>query len=546
MPIKVNPTSSSQANLPRVNDDAPASRSASDLKPVTEGKGWVATHASPARPAPAPTAAAEPRRTAPDSTRTVNDVIAGGASGAYLPDATIRGATAEQKLGIARGALAALANGGDSPSDAEVQRRALTQVVLGAKTAGELDYLLTRLDQGQLKANLSGPERMKALKHLDALRTTTPGDWGAYRTYLEEVAKTGPSMKNSLEFLVDGTEVVPKGLELLNGANDTINLSVFELQPDSYGQKMVDLLAKKAQSGVQVRVLLDEFGTKSANPARSEAMIAQLRAAGAEVIVNSTPLTKSHLDHRKVLVVDGGRAFTGGMNIGEHYQRDWHDQQTLVAGPAVEGLQDAFFEHWQREGGKVPTGAALERFYRAGDEPATGAETYVVQHEGNGQDRNIKAAYLKAIGTAQKSISLANPYFADADVVRALCEASKRGVKVQVVLPAENDMAVVQAAARGYYPDLIKAGVEVYEYQGRMAHQKVATIDGTWSTVGSSNLDARSLEINDEMNLVVLDEGFAADVQRKMFDVDLKQSTRITEASPSVKDRLSRFISPLI
>ena len=127
-----------------------------------------------------------------------------------------------------------------------------------------------------------------------------------------------------------------------------------------------------------------------------------------------------------------------------------------------------------------------------------------------------------------------------------LCDAAKRGVKVRVVLPAENDVGILARAATAAYPDLIKAGVEVYEYQGRMAHEKVATIDGQWSTFGSSNLDDRSLKENDELNAVVLDPSMAQDIKARLFDVDVGKSKRITESHPSIRENIDRLLGKFL
>ena len=240
-----------------------------------------------------------------------------------------------------------------------------------------------------------------------------------------------------------------------------------------------------------------------------------------------------------MLVIDGDTAFTGGMNIGKLYQADWHDQQTLVMGPAVAKLQDAFLQKWRANGGAVPD-AERAALYPPLQEEAGGSETRVVAHSGGAADQNIKAMYLRAIYTAETSIRIANPYFLDSEVVAALGLAARRGVKVQVVLPADNDVAIVQRGSRAFYPDLIAAGVEVYEYQGRMAHEKVAVMDGRWATFGSSNLDARSLRYNDELNLAVSDPNLAAYIERNLFDVDLKSSRRIESYTPTLRERLDR------
>lgn len=509
--------------------------------PDQTNKGWA--------PANRPTSRATPtsRAQSPGFANAGAAPATGGRAIGFLSDDKLRSALPAQKLQMMKSLISDLQQAQSlEPSEAENMRGAVTQLVLGSKTPAELDFVLSRVGDDEVTRNLSGPGRMQALQHLETLHAPTPGDWTGYKQYLEDVTGAKPAGTNSLEFLVDGAEVSPRGLEILNGAKQSINLAVFQLEGDEVGGKVVDVLCAKAKAGVKVRVLLDELGSTSDSKEKVVEYVDRLKAAGAQVIINPTPLLQGDLDHRKVLVIDGQQAFTGGMNIGNHYQREWHDQQTLVQGPAVEHLQDAFFAHWTREGGALPADSEKAKYYQPVAEVPGGSETYVVTHEGDKQDRNIKAAYLKAFGTAEKSITLANPYFADADVIKALAAAAKRGVKVQVIVPAENDMAIVKRAAQANYPDLINAGVEVYEYQGRMAHQKVAVVDGKWATVGSSNLDARSLEYNDEMNLVVLDEKFAGDVQRKMFDVDLPQSKRITESDPDLRSRIDRLISPFI
>jgi cardiolipin synthase A/B len=290
------------------------------------------------------------------------------------------------------------------------------------------------------------------------------------------------------------------------------------------GWEVARALVFKAQQGVKVRMLLDGSGS-AAKSAKAQVLFDFIRQGGVQLIVNPAGLTKAHLDHRKIFVMDGLVGFTGGMNIGNSYQRAWHDQQTRLRGPIVAKLQSAFLTRWKEEGGTPPS--TFERVFPKLLETSKGAVARSVSHDGAGVDRNIKAAYLRAIGTAQKSIKIANPYFSDEDVIGALCQAAKRHVKVQVVLPKENDVGIMKTAAAAYYNQLIDAGVEVYEYEPRMAHEKVAIMDGLWCTAGSSNLDARSLEFNDELNWITLDAGVADIIQKTLFDVDLAQSQRM-------------------
>ena len=169
----------------------------------------------------------------------------------------------------------------------------------------------------------------------------------------------------------------------------------------------------------------------------------------------------------------------------------------------------------------------------------------MIQHTGL-RDQNIKAMYLRAIATSQKSIKIANPYFTDEDVVDALRVASRRGVKVQVVLPQDNDMAIVQHASRHYYPKLVRSGVQVYEYKGRMAHEKVAVFDGRLATFGSSNLDARSLFNNDELNLIVTDERVAQDIELNLFNADLPDCDLMNNYSPSLLDHMAHMVGGML
>ncbi len=172
----------------------------------------------------------------------------------------------------------------------------------------------------------------------------------------------------------------------------------------------------------------------------------------------------------------------------------------------------------------------------------------VIGHEGL-QDQHMKLAYLRAIDTAQHTIRIANPYFSDPDVSAHLRAAAGRGVEVTVVLPKTNDMKLEQSAERDMYYALLKAGVRIYEYHGRpMAHQKVATFDGQISTIGSSNLDARSLWNNDEANVWSTDPAVARQLDQELFARDLEQSDRITQVRRgligAVKGEIAERLAP--
>jgi cardiolipin synthase len=465
-----------------------------------------------------------------------------------LSDAALAQATSDQKIAMLKTLIRySHPQHGEGNGDENQASRETTIVRLLASSrsdAAAFDRVYYRIDPTNLSRALTDPQQVVDM--VARVRASAkPGDWAALDAYIDKVADTKSSGKNTVEFLIDANVIAP-GMAVLEGAKKSIHLEVFQYQADEYGWTVAKLLAEKAKNGIHVRILIDANGSATNSNEEIQKLIAFLQQNGAQVIVKRLPFDQGHLDHRKVLVVDGDTAFTGGMNIGLSYQKDWHDQQTLVQGPAVTALQSAFMERWRAAGGTVPDSETPDLYPPLKDQPG-GVETRVVAHEGDAKDQNIRAMYLRAIGTAEKSIRIANPYFVDAAVVSELVRAAtKRHVKIQVVLPMDNDQALVQRGSRAYYPDLIAAGIEVYEYEGRMAHEKVAVFDSRWSTFGSSNLDARSLRYNDELNLAVSDPGVARYIETNLFDQDLKRSKRIMQYTPTLRERLDRSLEDIL
>lgn len=428
----------------------------------------------------------------------------------------------------------------------DVRRDALLKLLSACKDNLDFDRIYFKLSAATLQRALGKTLWPELTRLRDAFRgQVKPGDWNAYRTYLNTVCDTPSSGKNRLDFLIDGAEFTPAFDQALDQARKSVHISMFQWQADQTGRAVAEKLVAKAKAGVAVRVMVDEYGTLGEDTQDASALLDFMRQGGVQVEVNPRTTSLSRVDHRKVCVIDGEIGFTGGMNIGNWYQVDWHDQMTRIEGPAVERLQRAFLQRWSSLGGTVPSTPVAELFPPAA-EPVGGAESFVVSHAGGGTDRNIKAAFLRAFRTAEHTIRVASPYFADEEVVSELIFAARRGVKVQLVLPREIDVVHLKHASRAFYQDLLAAGVEVYEYTGRMAHEKVAVVDEVWTTFGSSNLDARSLEFNDELNVVVLDRAFAQDVGRRLFDVDLESSARVTEYTTNLLEYLYRKASPFL
>lgn len=290
---------------------------------------------------------------------------------------------------------------------------------------------------------------------------------------------------------------------------------------------------------MDVRVILDGYGSSmGGNSSTMERkFLDSMIKAGINVRVRKFRLL--HLDHRKVMVMDDGAGglvgYTGGMNIGDDYQLNWHDQQTRITGPANWRLHKSFIDDWKQITGEdvaeAPTVPSV----------GGGARVHVITHVGGLTDQNIKKAYLLAINTARELIRIEDPYFTNQMVIKSLVRAAKRGVKVQLIVPLKDDMQATLHSFRCRYPRMLKVGIEIYEYQPRMEHMKVAVMDHFWATVGSSNLDPQSLKFNNELNLIILDKAFAAEMDQRIFEADIAKSQRITSYSRKLNDILPRI-----
>jgi cardiolipin synthase len=406
--------------------------------------------------------------------------------------------------------------------------------------SAELDAVITKVGRRNLLLGLHmhGAHGDPVKDYISQVRASDvkPGDWNAYNKYMDTVTGTKAQPGNKVTLLNNGETAFPAIFAAIDGAKSSVNVETFEFHDDSTGQEYAKHLIDAAKRGVKINVMMDAHGSDQYG---GQKMAALLRANGINVIESPTDRLVSKIDHRKVVVVDGSTGFTGGMNIGDDYHLHWHDMHSKIEGPAAADLQKAFLTRWKDEGGTVPPDVDYFPPVKAqGDQSVR-----VVPHTG-GQDENLRMAYLRAIDTAQTSIKIEDPYFVDSEICDHLAKAAKRGVNVQCVWPATNDMEVEQTDEHARLPDLIAAGVHCYEYAGRpMAHEKVCTIDGKFSTIGSSNLDMRSLRNNNEINAVVLDPKFAGDLG-SAIDADIAQAKPITSAS-QIKDSTKRHAMQL-
>jgi len=364
---------------------------------------------------------------------------------------------------------------------------------------------------------------------------------------------------NRLTLLQDGPATYKAMFAAIRAAKDHVNLETYIFEDGEIGNRFADLLLEKQAAGVQVNVIYDSVG--SLNTPRE--FFDRLSAGGIQLVeynpVNPAKTKNkewllNNRDHRKLLIVDGKVAFLGGINISESYSKGssfpggrssrrkagaeeagWRDTHLQIEGPVAAEFQKYFLDTWARQNG--PTPAPRNYFPRLGKK---GDE--IVRAIGSTSDSPESPIYqtmIAAIDHAERSIRVTNAYFVpDARLLKALTDAARRGVDVEVILPGKTDSWIVFHAGRAHYADLLDAGVKVYERRGAVLHSKTATIDGDWSTIGSTNLDWRSFLHNDELNAIVL----GADFSRQMEAMFTKDRAAAALIKPEEWKRRSLFL----
>jgi cardiolipin synthase len=384
----------------------------------------------------------------------------------------------------------------------------------------------------------------------------------------QELAGSPLSVGNRVTLLEDGANTYTSMLAAIKGAKHHVHLETYIFEADEVGKQFGAALVERVRAGVKVRIIYDAVGSIK-TPAE---FFKELSDHGVEVVafnpVDANTVMKggleaiNHRDHRKLTIVDGRIAFLGGINISRVYgsyssgswsrpQRDapvdeqpWRDTQARIEGPAVAQLERAFLKQWANQRKEVliedkgyfPTLAAVGPHVVRSIE---GSPSLQVANP-------MYVALISAIDNAEKDVLLVNPYFVPhEELVRALCEAAQRGVAVKMILPSRSDSWPAFYAGRSFYERLLEGGVKIYERKDRVLHAKTAIIDGVWSTVGSTNLDWRSLLYNEELNAVVLGTEFAGQM-KAAWDKDLALSDEITRdgwRSRSIEERMKEFAS---
>jgi cardiolipin synthase len=321
-------------------------------------------------------------------------------------------------------------------------------------------------------------------------------------------------------------------LQAIRNAKRTINFETYVFWDGEIGRQFTEALAERATAGVKVNAILDAQGTNKMGLGN----LSRLRNAGVDVAKYHSLFwwdirRYNNRSHRKLLIIDGKLAFTGGVGIADEWTgyaespKHWRDNHYKITGPIVAQLQAIFMDNWLKTRGIVLHGP--DYFPPLGQTGFYLAQAF--KSSPRQGDIDIHLMYLLAIASAQKTLRIENAYFLPDPLMRdELIAAAKRGVKVEVVVPGKHiDQKLVRLASRRHWPSLIQAGIKIYEYQPTMVHVKLMIVDDIFVSVGSGNFDNRSIRLNDEANLDVLSRDFAAK-QTHLFEMDKRNSREVT------------------
>ena len=342
---------------------------------------------------------------------------------------------------------------------------------------------------------------------------------------------------NRVKLLPTGRAKFADLFDAIRQARHHVHLEYFNFRNDSIANALFDLLAQKVKEGVEVRALFDAFGNWSNNKPLREKHIQAIRARGIE-LVKFDPITfpyvnhALHRDHRKIVVIDGKTGYTGGMNVADYYLTglpkigQWHDMHVRIDGDAVRYLQGIFLTMWNRETGQHVGGP---EYFADIDIPRQEAEEVaIVDRVPRETPRSISHAYTAAIDSARHTVRIINPYFVPTQSIRtALKQALKRGVKVEIMIPSVSDVPFTPEAALYYVHKLMKRGARIYLFNGGFHHAKVMTVDDSYCTVGTANLNSRSLRYDYETNAFIFAPRTTAALNR-LFDHNRENSTLLT------------------
>lgn len=365
---------------------------------------------------------------------------------------------------------------------------------------------------------------------------------------------------NSVMILTNGRDLYAQLFEDIRRARHHVNVEFFIIRNDETGNSFLELLIEKAKEGVEVRLLVDDVGERP-----SQALLTELKSNGgryARFYPSHMPVLRwlngnvNYRNHRKIVVVDGGTAYTGGFNVGDEYLgKDhklghWRDTHVRLEGEAALSLQLRFVLDWNYASSeKIRPNAYYFPVVKAAD----GAPVQIVSSGPTERVDQVKEAYLKLISSARTSILIQTPYFVpDKSVMDMLRIAARSGVDVRIMVPRRKDQLMVHWVSQSFIGELLASGVKAYYYENGFLHSKTITIDGKVTSIGSTNWDIRGFSLNFETNAVIYGEAVGREHQRLFMD-DLESCTELTKEAydhrpmtERIKESLFRLFSPVL
>jgi len=367
-----------------------------------------------------------------------------------------------------------------------------------------------------------------------------------------------PLCESTFSLLINGEEKFPEVLRVLETAKHFIHMEYYAWENDIRGNQIKDVLLRKVKEGVKVRVLYDDYASRKIKPN----IVKELKSGGVSIFprikVKFVMLANrvNHRDHRKIIIVDGLTGFVGGINVSDRYDNSidtglyWRDTHVKIVGPLVNSLQRHFIVSWNSsQPEKLMFTTELFPDKETENAPGVKAMGQVVAGGPVYPNSNIMLTYFKIFNSAKEKIYITNPYFIPNDsILDALKQAAISGVDVRLIMPFKSDSAIVGAAAKFYYPQLVRAGVKIYLYKKGFVHAKTLVADSCLSVIGTANMDIRSFDLNFEIMSLIYSQQFGEQFEKVFID-DLKECMEVTNkivSSTSLVKRLFYSIAHLI
>lgn len=334
----------------------------------------------------------------------------------------------------------------------------------------------------------------------------------------------------NIKFFMSGQQAFPEMMNLIKNAKKSIYLEVYLFHNDYTGKKFAELLSQKAKQGVEVRVLYDYVGNNNVK------LMSDMAKNGVIVeTFNKDFFGKVgiNITHRKILIADGIKAMTGGMNIGEHYEYEWDDTMVSYEGGSVRDTLKEFMVDWKLAGGKATP--LMNKYISEPVIAREGLRTVPVRvavtspKENSIKKTSLKKMFLSAIDNSKKNIKVAMPYFSDDEFINHLIAAKQRGVHVEAFMPYKSDQKLFDIMGTITTNQLVEAGIDVYRTgakSGKFSHSKLMTVDNVWTTIGSCNADARAFHDNQELNIAISDPILTQEINKTFFEHHIQDSVK--------------------